>query len=622
MTSRSHTEVMHTNVSALGQIVQSPYEGNKSAEVGEQLFEFTLSMMDPERGLSSAFHKGRKGPSEEAIEIFGERQAETILETNHYITSSGILYGCGWTEGTIQGSRCGPLKKELLLLCLRDHRIARSCAPEIKNVIKDLGLWKMISDVLSLWKLEAQYPHLARCNNVHAFKKKQTQCFKCILFIARTAISMKYLEWDFRVISDKTSLKAKIHACFGILENLVTVKQKKKAPPVADVGILCSTIGQCLDNINDSSDHPESVSIGPADLPLHHMMYNDETESTFRNHGSDLTRRLRSKDSKIVGIHFHSESGKEGRTFDSTTEHNVTQIPKLLRSISNEISNKKRNFNELSSTNLPKKKNKTLSHALFDKKPIDLPKNKKKTLSHALFDMKNIVNQNLIGRRFASVSRKDDGGKPGSLHTNPEFSFPDKKATRFSHSLFDTKNSSSQKTERKFVDAPKSNALAANHDSPSYVSDGSMYSSYGDPNFWYPVDSEELILNSLQIETAWLVEESMYCSRNTNVDWVYVMKYASPALKIELRQIPDVGGNIDEETLSKLFHNGIEAKRSLILRREVRRKLLKNVVRNRMKNILPRLRKATHPLHLKKMRLKEMAAVAAARSNTCGDIIV
>jgi len=529
----------YNEVSSLGQIRKSPYEGNESAEVGEHLFEYIKSLIDPEKGLGSTFWRTGGGPSGSAIKVFGEEQAGIIQKTNRYIAASGILYGCGWTEGMVQGWSCGRLEKDLLLISLLDHRIARSGIPALKHVIKDLDARKIFSHALFRWNLNGKYPRLARCDNINSFKKKQIQCFKCILFIARAATCMKYLDCDFRAILDDTSLISKLYASLDILENQLPVvnqekKMSKKVTPRNTIPI------------------PNFGIIGPD-------IITDNNESHVENHDNDLNRRLKSNDCNIVRIHFHSEPGKKKRkkrrTSDTKKENVVTDIVTSMTNISSSVSDndfkKKRTHNKISSFHMQKKR----------KKP-------KRAFTHALVDIKNGTSQN-------------------------------------TH-------------EQKVVDVPKDFELTANFDLPSHISDGSsMYSeSSSDPNFLYPVDREELILNSFQIETAWLVEENMYCNRSTNVDWDFVMNYASPALRDELRQIPYVGENDDEETLAKLFHNGIEAKRFLIVRREVRRKLLKNVVRKRMQDIVPRLRKATHPLRLQNMQLKRMAASfeAAARS--------
>ena len=520
MEPKSFKDAMHTDLAGLERIIKSPYERGNSAEVGERLFEYTQSLIDPERGLGSGSgstdRKSEEGPSDEAIEVFGKDQAKIILETSRRVSLSGMLYGCVWTDGIMyDGYNCGRLQKELLLLCLCDHRIANGDNYGTKCIVKDLDVWKMVSDALSLWNLKEKFPRLAQCDNINSFERRRNHCFKCIIFLARAMTCMKYLEWNFLAISDDTSLKTKIYACLGILESSVTiVEQKKKvakkllvqkAKPVTEGSTLGSRFSKCLiHNTNNSNEKLGNMPINGSNL-CHDKDYK-------KYDGSDLSRRLRCKDSKIVGIRFHSEPLKSRRTTDMAKEHDPSPEDK-------------------------------------SKEPVQ----------------------------------------------------PKKKESKFSHALFDTTRS----TDTKFVNVPKTFALGTKDKLPTYVSDGSsMQSGPSDSNFWYPVDKKEFILNSIQIEMAWLVEESMYCRRNTKVDWIYLMKYASPALQSKLRQISDVVGPNDEEIIRRLLQSGIEFKRFAVLRIEIKRKLLKSVVRTRMEGILPRLRMASHPLRRKKMQSK------------------
>ena len=539
MAPKSIFDAKHTQASSLGQISSCPYEGDESAEVGEQLFEHIQSLMIPSTGLINQIQNKKLFPSDEAIEVFGEKEAEAILETSKRVSSSKILYGIGWTEGIIQGWRCAPLEKELLLLCLHDHRIARSDASGLKQVIKDLGLWEIVLGVLSKWNLGGRFPCLFRCKNITSFKKKQAQAFKCILFLARAATCMKYLGWDFLAIPENANLKKKIYAYLSVLESLQTVKQTKK---------YC-----------------------------------------------DLTKRLRSKDLKIVGVTIHGRSGKE-------RDYPMEQFPKASSSDRHNSSCNEKNYkktpipNDSMITKTRKRPLNMTSQGILSKEHHTL----NPRFSHELFDTKNHVSQKGDGTGSTIVSQSSERENSNSILIDSSLSRAKRTKPGISHMLC-TKAANGQKV----VDVPRHIASAATRGLVSYVSDGSsMHSNSNDPNFWYPVDPEEIILSPLQIETAWLVEESMYCNRKRNVDWMFVMNYASPALQIKLRKIPDVVGSDDEEILSKLLHNGIEAKRFAIVRRDVRRKLVKSEVRTRMKSILPGLRKATHPIRLEKERLK------------------
>ena len=79
-------------LSSLEEIVESPYEYCRSAEKGEQLFERVKSLIDPEDNSSSDLKRTTKqNPSKQAIEVFGAKQAQTLLDTNHDIKASGML---------------------------------------------------------------------------------------------------------------------------------------------------------------------------------------------------------------------------------------------------------------------------------------------------------------------------------------------------------------------------------------------------------------------------------------------------------------------------------------------------------------------------------------------------
>jgi hypothetical protein len=113
-----------------------------------------------------------------------------------------------------------------------------------------------------------------------------------------------------------------------------------------------------------------------------------------------------------------------------------------------------------------------------------------------------------------------------------------------------------------------------------------------DGGYWYPVDPDETILNPTEIEFAWLLEECLYCFRKWNTDFSFVLKYASPHLKIKLRELPPADGleagshqaefirnlvRLDEPSVEMRFFN---------FRRELRSKLLNGEVRARMETVL------------------------------------
>lgn len=110
---------------------------------------------------------------------------------------------------------------------------------------------------------------------------------------------------------------------------------------------------------------------------------------------------------------------------------------------------------------------------------------------------------------------------------------------------------------------------------------------------WYPDDENELILNPIEAELAWLAEESIFSLRSepNDIQWDFVWQYASPALKIELRRIPDESGS--RLAMLARLDDALVRKRFDVLRIDIRRKLNQGLRRTMMKSIIPLLRHAT-----------------------------
>mmetsp|Transcript_20155 Transcript_20155/g.22468 ORF Transcript_20155/g.22468 Transcript_20155/m.22468 type:complete len:538 (+) Transcript_20155:76-1689(+) len=527
--SRSASVMMHQNMTSMESIEESPYEGNNTttscAEVGERLFDYTKSLMDPDPddGLSSTLKRtNTQEPSSEAIEVFGEEKAKIILRTNYNISASGMLYGSSWIQGHIRGINCGVIDKELLLLCIHEQRLARGSHGPILAIIKDLNVLKIFVDIISEWKLNSIYPRLAKCIAVSEFRQLRLKCLKCIIFIVRVAICMKLLNWNFLALSDDGTLKSKIYSCLDILENNITV--------------------------DDSND-------------------NNKNKRTKKNKSIHRIQKSLAPVTRMVSI----TSTEKVAPFDNISKK------LLVNSIRSSVTSK------IPGTDIIKS------------------------------------NDGFVHDLFLSTDKRSEK-EDGSLHIKPAVlsaDVPNKKA-KISHDLFNFKHTPGNKNKEatKVIKIPKNLSSTASNAGPGYVSnDNCSNNSTGDPNFWFPIDSQELILTSIEIEAAWLAEESIFCNRQQNIDWVFVWKYSSPMLKIKLRKNPDVGGvngtDHDDDMIAKLLHNTLAVKRFVIVRRDIRRKLLKNIFRPRMISIVPRLRKATHPLRLKKLA----AAGATVRLN-------
>mmetsp|Transcript_17180 Transcript_17180/g.47296 ORF Transcript_17180/g.47296 Transcript_17180/m.47296 type:complete len:648 (-) Transcript_17180:244-2187(-) len=635
--------LLSADISSIEMITESPYKCNASAEVGEYLFEYTQSLMDPEQGLGSSFRTRNKSPSKEAVEVFGKQRAKVISRTAHLISTSGILYGCDWSEGFIQGQNCGVLETDLLLMCLQDNRIARSSVQMLKVIIKDLNLSNIVRDALCRWKLKSKYPHLIRCKDAALFRQNQARFFQCIFFIARAATCMKILEWDFIGITEDSSLKRKIHACLTISENMVAgyrhgkksfeTDQVKKVTDGIDIVLeprkkskmnlpesntpYSSKLGNDV-GANDSVMNSASMNTNQERGDSHNPILNGKNKSFViitnptQQHGvgrksnnaslpekcrNDLYHRLRSKDYKIVSISISGNGNQKGRKSSTTisipsfgrgekeqkisyTTTEQPSQPHLRRFVSDEHSSRdirvdlkssKRKSGRQSGNSIPTKKGPNFSHALFG--PQNNARKKKSECSV-------VTASNNVALTSESTANKAPAVP--------------------SHALLDKANNLSRKQigADNRINVTNRLELTASNAEPCYVSDSTASKvASTDPNYWYPVDPQEIILNPIEIETAWLVEESMYCCRSATADWVFMMKYASPTLQIALRC--QATGDNDDEILAKIVHSEIAAKRFNMVRKIVRRKLLKNVVRPRMSDVVPRLRKASHPLRKK-----------------------
>lgn len=620
-------------------IAVSPYEGNESAEVGEHLFEYTQRLMDPEQGLGSTFRTVEVKPSEEAIEVFGEDKAKAIIESAHQISTSGILYGSGWTEGIIHGQFCGVVEKELLLVCLQDHRLARATSHTMIALIKDLGVWNIFLKALSRWKLKAKYPSLSRCEKISSFRKMQTQCLKCILFVARAAICMKILNWDFLQIGESTSLKTKIRDCLVILENLLreanaarkmsTVtgnhmltpmskriprkknKIKKGATRTSNALQVRRTKisrNNVVKSENAGGIRQEGENITPlATFTIPRKRKNGELAQNkvsrtsapmiaLRTQKTNLSRLLGAKIVSMNNIHSNNRKkrqrmvAKDPADSDAVsrciTDHNVVDTNACDGACNNGNVDRKR----ASSPQIPLKlfgpSTKTnIFHSNNQKKRMAV-----EDLSHTDAVSRRVKDQN-VGDTNACHGVCGNGSVDRKHASSPQIS----------HKLFGSTYKKNKKNtiDTSVVKVTRKLALTAGYFTACYVSDNtSNHSNHMGPNYWYPVDPYEIILSSEQIEAAWLFEESMYCGRRSSIDWVFVMQYASPPLKIVLRQIT---GSDEREAFAALLDSRVATKRFDVVRKHIRRALLQNVVRERMQTILPRLRKASHPLRLKKI---------------------
>ena len=637
-----------TKISSMEIITDSPYEQNTNAEVGERLFDYTKSLMDPDDvgvglglglglvvgdGFSNSPNKLKRTtanePSTEAIEVFGKEQAYILLQTNHNISASGMLYSSTWTQGYIRGTNCGVVEKELLLLCLRDHRLARGSAGDLKCIIKDLKVYTIFVDTLSEWKLKTMYPRLAKCQSVTKFRHNQLKCLKCIIFIVRAVISMKVLQWNFLALSDDdgTTLKSKIFSCLDILEknadidDLINNNKKKKSTTTTTPRI----------------SHHKSLKTTTVAARKVSIISTKKKKATVvaKTNGTTTTTTTTKKNNN------NKNNDNRIRRVSDINHDSEQIVPKKCPPPLQNPSLKRQMISEMIVGAVPSYSSVTSNNKILPSTDIKIQSNTSCTSNGFVHDL------------FLCVNKKGEKEISSSLHHHmkPEILSDDvhdlpKKKAKFSHDLFNFKDTTTINGNNKnnnkvsttnVIKMPKNLASTASNAGPGYVSnDNCSNNSAGDPNFWYPIDLQELILSPIEIEAAWLVEESIYCNRKENIDWVFVWNYASPILKVKLRKIKEVVGgsgsgissrssggatkdaesSYADEMIAKLLHNGLAAKRFVIVRRDIRRKLLNNELRPRMVSIVPKRRKATHPLRLKKLAAAAAAAARAGQKTT------
>eukprot|EP00934_Nitzschia_sp_Nitz4_P000271 Nitzschia sp. Nitz4//scaffold7_size249615//109300//113496//NITZ4_001172-RA/size249615-processed-gene-0.349-mRNA-1//-1//CDS//3329558427//271//frame0 len=207
---------------ALEAITNSPYEGSRSAEVGEQMFESFFSLF-----AHSA--QGNSPNTKDVIRIFGAALGSTLLNAHAGIVVSGMVYHPDWRNGKVAGEQLGFIPKHLLLLLLQGNRFSRNGVENVLvRIINDLGLRGIIKDAIAEWSLGEKYPEVARINASTVLKAQKSQCYKCILFVTRAYRCMKALGLK----SVCPGILSKVESCLEILDRNL---EPHHSPPKDDV---------------------------------------------------------------------------------------------------------------------------------------------------------------------------------------------------------------------------------------------------------------------------------------------------------------------------------------------------------------------------------------------------
>jgi hypothetical protein len=198
-------------ISAMNDIHESPYQENATAEIGEEMFDKFKALLQPE----SAPGRRHSQASDEAIEVFGSTLvANTIVEASSKIAQSGMTYSAEWSEGTIHGLSIRDVPKYVLLLLLQEQRFSRPSAEGALNkIVTDFDLCRKMIRALVLWKLAGKYPKLVGATTHTAFGAQRSQCYKCLIFIARAFYCAEIL----KIKQVPESIQRKAESCFEIL---------------------------------------------------------------------------------------------------------------------------------------------------------------------------------------------------------------------------------------------------------------------------------------------------------------------------------------------------------------------------------------------------------------------
>mmetsp|Transcript_23734 Transcript_23734/g.67040 ORF Transcript_23734/g.67040 Transcript_23734/m.67040 type:complete len:1255 (+) Transcript_23734:421-4185(+) len=229
----------------------SPYQPGYCAELEEEPFVKLQRLLRPkqaEQNLGFRWSRSRRRlePSQEAIDIFGQVFAQSMVTAAHQVDLSGIVWGSQWTEGVIRGVDCGGyIEPQILLLCLASERFYRSEPQHLQEIVKSLDGMDLLEQAIIHWGWEDDFYHLAHppkyedvlpngsahsapvsknelrfMNDVRS--RERARFMLCILFCTRVYVCEKY----FGPPSRGAALKQKLRDCL----HLMTETMHRKFP--------------------------------------------------------------------------------------------------------------------------------------------------------------------------------------------------------------------------------------------------------------------------------------------------------------------------------------------------------------------------------------------------------
>ena len=236
--SNSENSASNRNTSKILQsmprIVNSPYEGNASAEVGETEFEQVKAYLTKK--------------SDASIRALGETIANAAPVATKEIELSGELFQRAWhSVGKIGNASLGFLSKPIVLLLLFESRIMEAEDDALATIIKDLGVGKFLLKALEKYQLQTKYPRLVYAafkGLTITFEKSKTECMKCAIFAARAYHCVLNLNKLHGTMSH--SLLVKFKRCCEIMNKNIKVNDKEAKRYQADLKEILAEAPPCL----------------------------------------------------------------------------------------------------------------------------------------------------------------------------------------------------------------------------------------------------------------------------------------------------------------------------------------------------------------------------------------
>lgn len=218
--SAAHDSKKWGEIESMNEIEKSPYEAPECAEVGESWFEHLKDALTP------VVVNGEVDVNPQLVRPCGEKLASSISTAYQQIGKSGVLFSPSWVEGKIRDVECGFLPVKQLLICLHEHRFLKADERVLHAIVHYLHTGKLIKLALKSWGLVDAFLNLS-VNNLFAYSKRKSDCYKCEIFVARAFAIHDILRVDPSMPDE--SLMTKIKACLSIMSRHVKANPQKLA---------------------------------------------------------------------------------------------------------------------------------------------------------------------------------------------------------------------------------------------------------------------------------------------------------------------------------------------------------------------------------------------------------